>query len=196
MTLINNIQTNVKNNIINEMDVSNFVKFLFYNFPNFDGSEIKDKKLSFYWDLRLVGSKPDLLVSTDGLIKIFVEEKDLIPMLDKHKNLKLEELKYQTLGEAIACAQNNLVICNAKNLDFNQFNKIYGINVIGTLFLFSQYVISQQYLLSISGIRDDLQKYKLQVKEFHFENFNQTLDYCNPNHRLLILKIMNAIFPQ
>jgi len=45
------------------------------------------------------------MVSTDGMIKLFVEEKDRTPLLLKDGTLKLDDLKYQTVVEALACAK-------------------------------------------------------------------------------------------
>jgi hypothetical protein len=117
--MIDKIEINERNNFTNENDVFNFVNLLFNHLYYGKDCEIKVliDRLWFYWDLRRVGSKPDLMVSTDGMIKPFVKQKDKTPLLLKDETLKLDDLKYQTVGEALACAQTNLDSCDARKLD-------------------------------------------------------------------------------
>lgn len=102
----------------------------------------------------------------------------------KDGTLKLDDLKYQTEGEVLVCAQTNLDSCDALKLDCEKLNEFYGVNVIGTHFLFSHYVIPEEYLMFMSGVRNYLPKSQLEVKQFQFEKYNQTFDYCNACERL------------
>ncbi len=76
--MIDKIDTNERNNFTNENDVFNFVNLLFHQLYYGKDCEIKVDCLRFYWDLRRVGSKPDLMVSTDGMIKLFAEQNSII----------------------------------------------------------------------------------------------------------------------